>query len=166
VTNIAKTFVTPTPTQTQMPHNISSTTPIPKALETQVVILQNQVATLEYIVTEQNSIYSSSPELNSVRKNQESLDKRLSSIEQVIFDNPEKSLELTFMRREIDNMKITYQSETERTLREIERVYSQNNWFIGLMFTIAIGMIGLAVGNFFKGPDKEDKSKKTDPNQE
>lgn len=36
------------------------------------------------------------------------------------------------------------------TRREIERVYDLSKWFIGLMATMAVGILGLAVGNLVK----------------
>jgi len=149
----------PSPTLTLTPvGNIK--TSVPQNLETQVVELQNQVATLEYMVTQQPSNHDYGSEITSLTKAQGYLDDRLAVIEQAVLDNPGKSLELTLMRKEIDAIKETYKSDSERTLKEIERVYNQNNWFIGLMFSMAIGLISLAVGNFIKRPEKSDENKR------
>jgi len=133
-------------------------TPVPSVISTQVATLQNEVVqlrqdvdTLSNVIT---STTSSNPDMAVLAVKIESLDKRLSGIEQAVLNNPAKALELTLLTRDMDNLKSTYQSDSERTRQEIERVYNQNNWFIGLMFTMALGLLSLAVSNFIKRPDK------------
>lgn len=78
------------------------------------------------------------------------LDHGLKSLEKVILDNPTKALEMPLLSKDVDNLKVSYQSEILALRQEVSRVYDLNKWFIGLMFTMAIGIIGLAVTNFIK----------------
>jgi hypothetical protein len=74
-------------------------------------------------------------------------EKRVSVIEKAVIDNPERALQLTLLSREMENLKITYRSDQESIRKEIERIYDFNKWFIGLMFTMALSVVGLAVTN-------------------
>ncbi len=57
---------------------------------------------------------------------------------------------------DFDNLKVSYQSEMLELRQEVSRVYDLNKWFIGLMFTMAIGIIGYDVTNFMKTGKSEE----------
>jgi hypothetical protein len=76
------------------------------------------------------------------------LSKRLKTLEDAMIDTPSKVLSVPLLRQEVDNIKVNSQKDSEVQAKQIDRVYEQNKWFIGLMFTMAIGLIGLAVSNF------------------
>lgn len=82
------------------------------------------------------------------------LDVRLSKIESVILNDPAKSLEMPLLRNELEYVKKGYQSDLVSLRDEIARIYDLTKWFIGLMFTMALGIIGLAVTNFVKAGTK------------
>jgi hypothetical protein len=82
----------------------------------------------------------------SVSENQ----KKLTSLEAVILDNPQKALALPLIRRDIDGLKESYQTNIIASKQDIDRIYDQSKWFIGLMITTAVGMMALAISNFFK----------------
>jgi len=75
---------------------------------------------------------------------------RLGKLEAVILNDPGKSLEMPLLRNELDHIKKGYQSDLLTLKEEIGRIYDLTKWFIGLMFTMALGVIGLAVTNFVK----------------
>lgn len=154
---LTQTALFPTSTSTPKP---SAITPIPQNVQAQVSMLQTQVAILENNDSSQTTSQSYASGMATVESNQESLNRRLAVIEQAILDNPEKSLELTLMRKEIENIKEANRLDTEQTNKLIERLYSQNNWFIGLIFTIALSLVGLAVSNFVKKPEPTAKKKR------
>ncbi len=75
---------------------------------------------------------------------------RLSKIETVILNDPAKSLEMPLLGNELEHTKKGYQSDLVALKEEVGRIYDLTKWFIGLMFTMALGVIGLAVTNFFQ----------------
>ena len=159
-------FDTPTPT-------LATPTPVPPSLPTQVAALQSEVAALRQELNTLTQTIASNPNANpdtiALRADLQSIDGRLSVIEQAVLDNPAKALQLTLLSREMDNLKANYQSSLESTRQEIGRIYDLNKWFIGLMFTMAIGLLSLAVSNFIKKPEKpperqeERKEQKEEP---
>ena len=75
---------------------------------------------------------------------------RIDNVEAVIVENPTKALSLVVLRQELDNLKSSHQEQYAAAQRDIERIYDQNKWFIGLIFTIALAMVGLAISNFMQ----------------
>jgi hypothetical protein len=82
---------------------------------------------------------------------------RLSKLEKVILEDPPKALEMPLLRNQLDALSHSYQSDIIAVRQEIAQVYDLNKWFIGLMFTMALGIIGLAVTNFIKVGKKGDE---------
>ncbi|PYJ49230.1 MAG: hypothetical protein DME85_00445 [Verrucomicrobia bacterium] len=78
------------------------------------------------------------------------LDKRLKAIEEAVVDSPGKALSVPLLRQELETFKVDTQKGIDSQTKQIDRIYDQNKWFIGLMFTMAIGLIGLAVSNFLQ----------------
>ena len=144
---------TPTPTSTLTP----TPTPISQDLSAQVAALRSEVAALREEVDSLTQAVASNPDSNELRTDLQSVDERLSVIEQVVLDNPARALQLTLLSQEMDNLKARYQSDLESTRQEIARIYDLNKWFIGLMFTMAIGLLSLAVSNFVKTPEKREE---------
>jgi hypothetical protein len=88
-----------------------------------------------------------------------SLDKRISNIENVIMNSPERALELYILKQELDNLKYDIEEERANTEREIDRLYDFTKWFLVLMFTMAISMMGLALSHLIKKPKPPTKKK-------
>jgi len=86
----------------------------------------------------------------AVRADLTALDKRIQGIETAILDNPSKAISIPLLRQELETVKVDAQKEADSQTKQIDRIYDQNKWFIGLMFTMAIGLIGLAVSNFIQ----------------
>jgi predicted PurR-regulated permease PerM len=75
---------------------------------------------------------------------------RLETLEKGLLDTPQKALSMPLLRNDLENLKKTYNEDIEVMAKNIDRVYDQNKWFIGLMFTMAVGLIGLAISNFLQ----------------
>jgi len=86
----------------------------------------------------------------SVEKSVGDLDFRMDRLEQVILQDPAKALEIPLLRNQMESLKESEQSDLVSVHQEIAQVYDLNKWFIGLMFTMALGIIGLAITNFIK----------------
>ena len=88
---------------------------------------------------------------------QGSLDKtksEVAALDNAIMKSPEKALEMPLLRRDMDNMKETERSNIDSLKAEIDRVYGLGEWFIGLMATMAIGVLSLAITNFLSQGEK------------
>lgn len=77
---------------------------------------------------------------------------KLASMEKVLVDNPSKALEMPLLRRDMDNLKSTYQLELSSTRQEVDRIYDQNKWFLGVMVTILLAVVGLIGTTLLKKP--------------
>lgn len=84
-----------------------------------------------------------SSQLEAVRKSQDALN-------EAILENPSKALSVPMIRRDLDTLDKNYREGIQRVREEVERMYDLNKWFIGLMFTMALGVLGLAIGNFIQ----------------
>ena len=92
-----------------------------------------------------------SPQFEQMHSSIKEMKASLSKLNEVILDNPSKALEVTLLRKDLENLQKNYQSDLISLRREAERVYDLTKWFLGLMFTIALSIIGLAVSIFLKG---------------
>lgn len=73
------------------------------------------------------------------------IDTRLKAFESAIAASPERALSIPLLRRDIDELRTTYKQNQDQFAQQLDRIYGQNQWFIGLMFTVALGLIGVAV---------------------
>ena len=55
---------------------------------------------------------------------------------------------IPILRKDLDNAEKSIRAELRQTNSEIDRIYDQNKWFIGLMLTMALSVIGMAVSSF------------------
>jgi hypothetical protein len=85
----------------------------------------------------------------------EELNSRIKTLEDGFLENPQKALLIPLLRNDLDNFKQTYKEDITAIDKSIDRVYDQNKWFIGLMFTMAIGLIGLAINNLVQARKKK-----------
>jgi hypothetical protein len=95
--------------------------------------------------------------IDQLNKKIESLNDRLASLEQYLVESPDKALALPLFQKELDSLKDSVRSARVNTNSEIARIYDQNKWFIGLMFTMAVSVIGLAISNLYQGRKVDDK---------
>jgi hypothetical protein len=82
-------------------------------------------------------------ELAKVETDISALQSHVARLEDAIGQSPEKALSVPLLRKDIDNLK-------ETTQAEVTRVYDQNKWFLGLVGTMALGVLGLAISNFLQ----------------
>lgn len=79
--------------------------------------------------------------------------KQLEALEAAITENPAKALAVPILRKDLNNAEKSIRAELTQTKSEIDRMYDQNKWFIGLMFTIALSVLGMAASTFFNRKD-------------
>ncbi|MWV14146.1 hypothetical protein F3I62_18760 [Pseudomonas sp. R-28-1W-6] len=92
-------------------------------------------------------------EASRISSSIERLDSRLEALENAITEDPAKALAVPILRKDLDNAEKSLKAELIQTKSEIDRMYDQNKWFIGLMFTIALSVLGMAASSFFNRKD-------------
>lgn len=78
-----------------------------------------------------------------------SLESRLTALEAALTVDPAKSLAIPLLRKDLDNTQNAFKIELAQSKSEVDRVYDQNKWFIGMMVTVAVAVLGMAINNFF-----------------
>jgi uncharacterized coiled-coil protein SlyX len=136
----------------------STPTPLPQSIEIRISDLENQIASLQQ---ELDALPQTGTNLNpdtaKLKAEITSLDERMLVIEQAVLDNPEKALELTLFKKDIENINHDIQVARE----EITRTFGLFQFLLG---TIAFGLFGLAVSNFL--PKRTKKEPKAENEQE
>lgn len=118
--------------------------------------LEKHQAAIEEIKNRLNSISSVNPstdtgrQIAAVQADLKTATTRLETLEKGLLESPQKALSVPLLRNDLENLKNIYKQDIEAMAKNVDRVYDQNKWFIGLMFTMAIGLIGLAVSNYFQ----------------
>ena len=113
---------------------------------TQISKLKNDMGILD----NQSLNKGTSKEINKILIAQQNINERLNLLEAAILNNPTTALSMPLLRKDVDNLKTQYKENKDETARHLDRMYDQNKWFIGLMFTMAIGIVGLAISNFLQ----------------
>ncbi len=101
-------------------------------------------------------------EVAQLRSDLDSMNSRILSMEEAILENPAKALELTLLKRDMEDLKKSYQDSLESTAIQIDRIYDFNKWLIGLMLPMAVGVVALVVNNFLPGSSEKSKEKPSD----
>lgn len=123
---------------------------------TEIRELRNEEAKLDGLsvrLLEQASGASQAPgtdQIASLASEVTSLQAEMKALDDAIGQSPDKALAVPLLQRDVDNMRESNREELVSTQAEIDRVYDQNKWFIGLMFTMAVGLVTLAVSNLLQ----------------
>lgn len=118
-------------------------------LEKTISLTQNQIRALKTVTTEQKV----SVELAAIKKIVEKLRSNYQTIETAIVENPQRAMSLPILRRDIDALGSDLRGDLAATRKEIDRMYDWSKWFVGLMATMALSVLGLAIVNFLKGKE-------------
>jgi DNA repair exonuclease SbcCD ATPase subunit len=95
------------------------------------------------------------PQFETLNADIKNLDDRLKLFEDALGDSS-RALSVPLLRQDLQNLKNSYQKDIDTSAKQIDRIYDQNKWFIGLMLTMAIGLISLAVSSFLQARKKSD----------
>jgi len=85
--------------------------------------------------------------LDQIKADQAQLRTRLSGLETALMTTPDKALAVPMLKQQLDILQDRTHSDLDSIRGEIGRLFTLTQWFIGLMFTIAIGVFGLALSN-------------------
>jgi cell fate (sporulation/competence/biofilm development) regulator YmcA (YheA/YmcA/DUF963 family) len=123
----------------------------------QISVLKDSVAELQKSQVENQALLNklsgarpATVQIGKLSSQVDSLQNQIKLLEDAVGQSPEKALAVPLLKKDMDNLKNSYRRDLDSTQSEINRVYDQNKWFIGLMFTMAIGLLGLAVSNFLQ----------------
>lgn len=92
-------------------------------------------------------------EVSKLHANVSVLSEKLTALESALTTDPAKALAVPILRKDLENTEKTLKLELLRTRAELERMYDQNKWFIGLMFTIALSVLGMVASSWFNRKD-------------
>ena len=99
-----------------------------------------------------------SVQLGKLQGDLSNVGERVGRIEGALLKNPETALSVPLLRQDLESLRDQYVHDRETSAKYMDRIYDQNKWFIGLMFSMALGLIGLAVSNFLqarKAPEEK-----------
>jgi chromosome segregation ATPase len=88
--------------------------------------------------------------INQVKSDDQQLQTRMGKLEEALETTPEKALSTVMLRQRLDTLQDRTRGDIDNIHGEIGRLYTLTQWFIGLIFTIALGMLTLAIGNLRK----------------
>lgn len=114
-------------------------------------------SSLESIDSKKQTI-ADNRELFRISSDVKILETKISALEIALNSDPAKTLAVPLLRKDLDNTRDNFKTNLDHTKSEIDRIYDQNKWFIGLMFTIAISVLGMAASNFLSRKDSRNLS--------
>jgi hypothetical protein len=118
------------------------------AIQVELGNLRDEVTALQQTVnalSQRPQDTSLNAELAQIDTSLNSLNGRLQRIEHAILDDPTKALEVTLIRRDIDDIEQRYKGDLQSLREDIARLYEFTKWFLGV---VILGILGLAASNF------------------
>jgi len=100
-------------------------------------------------ITDQTAL---SAEISGIKNSVNDLDIRFSKIENILVQDPQKSLEIPLMRKDLDNLVTTTDLQIALLRQDAERSY---NLMLVTIVALAIGILAPALGNLFKKNQNE-----------
>lgn len=88
--------------------------------------------------------------LGALAHRQATADARMKRLEDVILPDPAKAIDLVLLHRDIDALRGTVSATGATAKQDIDRIYDLTKWIVGLLFTMSLGILGLAAANVFK----------------
>ena len=144
------------PTKTPTPQTVQTIELRLSELEESLIGMQKAMEAISQTATITQTGTAIPPQLALLNSNIDSFDDRLSVIERAVLDNPEKALELTLLKKELEQTNDAISIARE----EMSRTFGLFQFLLG---TIALGVLGLAVSNFIPNlRRKESKAEKAE----
>jgi len=79
----------------------------------------------------------------------------LKSLRDALGSDIERTLSVPLLRKDVQKIEEQLEEGTTAASKEIDRIYDQNKWFLGLMGTMAVGLFGLAISNLLQTRRKD-----------
>lgn len=74
----------------------------------------------------------------------------IKTIENAIVDSPERAMSIPILRKDMDSLQKGIADDVASLRTEIERIYDLGKWFLGLIASMTISILLLAVAEFRK----------------
>ncbi len=103
--------------------------------------LEDRVSELSDIINTSSQEMLASIGLDKVQASVKSVSSELDALKVIIVENPEKALAIPLLRKEMDELEHKHAVLAVSTKDQIDRIYDFSKWFLGLMITLAIGLI-------------------------
>ena len=117
-------------------------------IETQNLELQKRIKELENrLRVNDTAILISSPNEERIKE----LEKKIQTLNKIIIENPEKSLTIPLLNKDIDNIKKENDLQIELIKDKVETVVDLNKWILGLIFSL---LITIVISNLSKSKSK------------
>ena len=114
-------------------------------LSNEVVSIKRDIESLKNISPNQKI----SSVISSIEEKINSVTSKMEIIETAIVENPERAMSLPILRRDMDALSSDLRGDLAALRTEVDRVYDLNKWFIGLMATMSVGVLGIASKNLW-----------------
>lgn len=69
------------------------------------------------------------------------IEQDITSLRQLLFDNPDAAITLPLMKKDI----VSLQNDMKTTREQFEWITSYSKWIIGIMITLSVGVLSLAI---------------------
>ena len=117
-------------------------------IETQNLELQKRIKELENrLRAKDTAILISSPNEERIQE----LEKKIQTLNEIIIENPEKSLTIPLLNKDIENIKKENDLQIELIKDKVETVVDLNKWILGLIFSL---LITIVISNLSKNKSK------------
>jgi len=153
---------------TTTPSTISSTaTNIPSIdlelnkIKTDISDLANKLSLLSKSTNEISNLNADTLmtfQIQQIRNDLNTIKGKITQFEDIFLTDPEKAISLVLLKKDFESLKVEYESDLEKNKVEIDRIYNQNNWFIGLLFAMALGLFTTVLSSFLPKRDGDKKN--------
>ncbi|WP_339920420.1 hypothetical protein [uncultured Flavobacterium sp.] len=117
-------------------------------IENQNIQLQKRITELENkLRTKDTAISITSATENRIQE----LEKKIETLNNIIIENPEKSLTIPLLNKDIENIKRENELQIELIKDKVESVVDLNKWILGLIFSL---LITIVISNLAKNKSK------------
>ena len=79
------------------------------------------------------------------------MEKKIETLNNIIIENPEKSLTIPLLNKDIENIKKENELQIELIKDKVETVVDLNKWILGLIFSL---LITIVISNLSKNKSK------------
>jgi hypothetical protein len=116
-------------------------------LKIEVGDLRKQIKVMETSLTSTKSQKPTDIEVSLLSSRIGNIENQIKALADALGQTPDKALSVPLLRKDLENLKETNHRDLEVVEAEVNRVYDQNKWFIGIMATIALSLFGVAISN-------------------
>ncbi|MCJ7459029.1 MAG: hypothetical protein MUP17_08565 [candidate division Zixibacteria bacterium] len=114
---------------------------------TEIELLKSNVESLFRSIETVEMLPKGNLEVGSLAARLDQLESEMKGFKKLLFDDPEASVTIPLIKKDIDSLK----EDNKRLREEMVRMNDFTKWFIGIMITMSIGLFGLAISILLKG---------------